>query len=361
MIATLDNKSTISENEYRGKLKVWRESTTTSPSGLHLGHYKAMISRHKYSAALEDDDEEYREKQNKWKRMQQEILDVHLSLLNYALTRGYAFHRWRKVANTILLKDPGVVKIHRTRVIHMYEADYNLAMGLKWRATIFQADIQKILHNGQFGSRPDRNAIDPVFIEEMQLELSRLTRKTIAQTNHDATACYDRIAPNLAVLASRVFGVSKEATACNARTLEQASYHVRTELGMAEHRYQHTADAPIYGTGQGSGNSPAIWCFISSLLYQCCDSHSIPAIYCRPDESQPVALGMIGFVDDSNGQTNTFKENETPATDRRIKFALQHNAQHWANLLGVSGGALELSKCSVHVAKWQFTSQGCPV
>jgi hypothetical protein len=56
--------------------------------------------------------------------MQEEMLAVHLTLLNYGLSRGNSFQRWRNVANTILFEDPGVIKIHRTRVIHLYKADY---------------------------------------------------------------------------------------------------------------------------------------------------------------------------------------------------------------------------------------------
>jgi ribonuclease HI len=293
--------------------------------------------------------------------MQQDLLEVHMTLLNYGLSRGYAFQRWKTVANTILFKDPGVIKIHRTRVIHLYEADYNLAMGLKWRKALHQAEILKSLHNGQFGSRPHRNAIDPVFIEEMQFELSRLTRKTFAQTNYDATACYDRIIPSLAVLASRSFGVPKESTAVNAKTLEGASYHIRTELGVTPEGYSHSVEAPIFGTGQGSGNSPAIWCFLSSLLYQCYDTGAHPARYCYPDHTNHLNIGMIGFVDDSNGQTNTFLENVGMISTSGIHASVQKNAQHWANLLSASGGALELSKCSVHVAQWGFTLHGAPV
>jgi hypothetical protein len=164
----------------------------------------------------EDEDDEHRQNRERLNLMQQELLHVHLALLNYALTRGYSYDRWKKVANTILFKDPGVIKIHRTRVIHLYKADYNLAMGLKWREAVFRAETLQLLHNGQFGSRPRRNAIDPVFLEELQFEMSRLTRKTVAQTNYDATACYDRIIPNLVMLASRRFGVPKETTASNA-------------------------------------------------------------------------------------------------------------------------------------------------
>jgi ribonuclease HI len=361
-IEQLKVETTISEKEFTGKLRAWRESTSTSPSGLHLGHYKALIARHRYSSIPEDEDEEHRQNRDRLNRMQRELLDLHLTLLNYALTRGYSYDRWKKVANTILFKDPGVIKIYRTRVIHLYEADYNLAMGLKWRAAVFRAETLQLLHNGQFGSRPRRNAINPVFIKELQFELSRLTRKTVAQTNYDATACYDRIIPNLAMLASRRFGVPKEVTASNARTLEQASYHVRTELGVSPVGYQHSEENPIFGTGQGSANSPAIWCFLSSLLYQCYDTLAVPASYCSPNKTGTVELGMVGFVDDSNGQTNAFMDTEGhPATIQQIRQSLRHNAQAWANLLGATGGALELSKCSVHVATWAFTMQGAPV
>ena len=40
---------------------------------------------------------------------------------------------------------------------------------------------------------------------------------------------------------------------------------------------------------------------------------------------------------------------------------MQANAQLWSDLLSVTGGALELSKCSYHVMAWQFTGQGSPV
>ena len=34
----------VTVEEFRGKMKAWRESTTTSPSGRHLGHYKLLIA-----------------------------------------------------------------------------------------------------------------------------------------------------------------------------------------------------------------------------------------------------------------------------------------------------------------------------
>jgi hypothetical protein len=144
-------------------------------------------------------------------------------------------------------------------------------LGLKWRSALLQAEALDQLNSGQYGSRPKRTALDPVFLEEMQLEMSRITRKTMILTNYDATACYDRIIPNLAMLASRKFGVHEKTTLSNVCTLELAEYRIRTDLGIAPEGYRHTPENPIYGTGQGSCNSPAIWCFISCLLYDCYD------------------------------------------------------------------------------------------
>ena len=34
----------ISMDEFKGKIRCWKESTTTSPSGRHLGRYKALFA-----------------------------------------------------------------------------------------------------------------------------------------------------------------------------------------------------------------------------------------------------------------------------------------------------------------------------
>ena len=104
-------------------------------------------------------------------------------------------------------------------------------MGLKWRSALNNAETLALLNDGQYGSRPNQNAIDPVFLEELQFKLFRLTRRT---TNYDATSCYDRIIPNLAMVTSQTYGVPKSVTASNAETVLHASYHIRTDLGLAE-------------------------------------------------------------------------------------------------------------------------------
>jgi hypothetical protein len=324
-------KPSIAYNNFVGKLNTWRESTSTSPSGMHLGHYKALLARHEFSD-LPDSDPRRAELDQK----RNDILNLHLQIINYALETGYSYNRWQQVANAMIFKEHGNIKIHRTQVIHLYEADYNLAMGLKWRAAMELSEASQDLNQGQYGSRPSRGAYDPVFIEEFQLEISRSSRKTLVQTNYDATSCYDRIIPNLAALVSQRYGVPQPVVMSNALTLEKAHYRLRTELGLSEECYSHTEDSPIYGTGQGSGNSPMIWCFLSSALFNCYEQTAYGASYATPDKSYQMKLHMVGYVDDSNGQTNMFEEN-IQSQDVEILDRARHDAQTWHDILHTSG------------------------
>jgi hypothetical protein len=345
---------TITESAYVGKLKSWRESTSTSPSVLHLGHYKAMTARHAF-ADMPDHDPQKTE----FESQRNDIIKLHMQLLNYALERGYSYLRWQQVTNAMLYREPGNYKIQRTRVIHLYEADYNLAMGLKWKEAMYTSEAGHDLNTGQYGSRTSRGAHDPVFIEEFQLEISRASRKTLLQINYDASSCYDRIIPNLAALVSQKYGVPQPAVLTNVQTLEAAQYKLKTDLGTSEQWYQHNTDFPIYSTGQGSGNSPMIWCFLSSVLFDCYAKRAHGAIYQLPDRGLTTKLHMIGYVDDSNGQTNQFLDDQQP-NDCEIINKAQHDAQQWHDLLQASGGALELPKCVYQILSWTFNSEGNP-
>ena len=353
---------TITMGEFRSKLKVWRESTSTSPSGQHLGHFKSLLAtRHGYSHVTGEDCPEDIAKRNELSDIQYKLLRLRLQLINYSLSTGYSYRRWQTIANSHILKEPGNIKIHRTRVIHIYEADYNLALGVKWREAMHRTDEEGVLNEGQYGSRPNQQAQDPVLLEDLQLDISRVSRKSLVLTNYDATSCYDRIIPPLAMLASRKFGVLKSVTLANVHTLEQAQYRIRTDLGLAPTGYSHSPDNPIYGTGQGSANSSMLWLFLDSILYDCYNSQAKPAVYCTPEQLHRISLAMAGFVDDSNGQANEFEKDEQERTWELILQHAQTNAQLWSNLLYASGGALELSKCSFHLLRWSFSVSGAPV
>jgi hypothetical protein len=290
--AQIQGSPFITDAEFSDKIHHWPEKTTTSPSGIDLGHYHMLIARTEFDDTDTPEEAEI-------KKQQSDLRSAHLALLNYGIRHGHSFHRWRTVVNIMIEKDPGKPRIHRLRVIHIYEADYNLMLAVKWRNAIHKAEDEIIVNEGQYGSRPNRNATDPVFMEEMQYEICRASRKPQVNGKEDATACFDRIIPNCAVLASRAFGVPKQVTAVWAKTLKEAKFHLRTMLGITEEEYSHSEEYPIYGTGQGSGNSPVVWCFISSVLFDSYEEKAHGASYESPDREDTITMFMVGFVDDS--------------------------------------------------------------
>jgi hypothetical protein len=70
---------------------------------------------------------------------------------------------------------------------------------------------------------------------------------------------------------------------------------------------------------------------------------------------------MIGFVNDSNGQVNTFADNDTSHVLSELHARGKKNASTWAQLLRATGGLFGLPKCSYHLLYWQFSMQGAPV
>jgi hypothetical protein len=66
-----------------------------------------------------------------------------------------------------------------------------------------------------------------------------------------------------------------------------------------------------------------------------------------------VALSMVGFIDDSTGQINDFKSHAQPTPEELSEF-MRHDAKLWNDLLWISGGLLELSKCSYHHIHFDF-------
>lgn len=138
----------ITYEEFRGKIQSWRETTCTSPSGRHLGRYRALFARGTYDKHTQE--EAYELFQSK----QRAIVDVILSIINYMIRHGRVLNRWKTIVNTMIFKDVGVFKIHRLRVIHIYEADFNLLLAVKWRQLLRYADETNLINPGQYGGRP---------------------------------------------------------------------------------------------------------------------------------------------------------------------------------------------------------------
>ena len=335
----------ISYNEFQRALSKWSEKTSTSPSGRHLGHYRVLLAKDKSNKYdLINMDPNY------------EILTVYYNIATAALNQGISLRRWQHVTTSMIKKTSGCARINKLRVIHLYEADYNLLLKILWaRKLVWNAHDHCRLNSGQSGSRPGCNAIDIVISKEMKYLYSRLTRSALATMDNDAKSCYDRIICSLAMIISQYFGMSERACKMQGTTLEKMKFRLRTALGDSHENYSHSDTTPIHGTGQGSCASPAIWLTISSILMDCLSELAGGMTMINVTNEQELIQWINGFVDD----TSLFCNMNLASNDINIlKSKMQNDMIIWQELLEASGGKLELSKCFYYILTWSYDKDG---
>ena len=120
----------ITLEEFKSSYKKWRVGTSTSPSGRHLSHQHALLQPHGIDPDLSPDDYAQAETSriDNWSAQH--------GIVSYAVKHGYCFSRWNQVVNAMIEKEPGNPQLHRLRVIHLYESDYNSLLGIKLRQVI---------------------------------------------------------------------------------------------------------------------------------------------------------------------------------------------------------------------------------
>ena len=339
----------ITLEEFKASYKKWRVGTSTSPSGRHLSHQHALFQPHGINQ--EEDPEQHSE-------AEQSRLDnwtAQHGIVSYGTQHGYCFNRWKQVVNAMIEKEPGNPQLHRLRVIHLYESDYNSILGIKLRSVVHDCEDSQVLNPGCYGSRSNRQASDPTYIEVLQYDYASLTRWPEIKFNNDATSCYDRIIPSISNVIARSMGLHSNIANIHGHMLEQAEYRIKTQLGISSGFYIHSLEHPVFGTGQGSCASPTIWMLNCSKYFDIYDSHCYGSKYINMAGTEELKLGMTGFVDDSGNNVNC-----QPEEIHTLSAKATHDAQLWNDILWSSGGALEHSKCCYHYLQTIFHETGAP-
>ena len=194
-------------------------------------------------------------------------------------------------------------------------------------------------------------------MEELRLDYSALTRTPMGLFDNDCSSCYDRILIPISSLIARGMGIHRNAVLVHANTLEQAQYKLKLGKQTSADSYTNCAMWPLHGSGQGSANSPTIWCFISSKLFQAHESQAFGMKMQTPFGDVTLKVNMVGFVDDATCVT----AGDPTAPLQDLITRMQHDAQLWNDILWSSGGKLELSKCGYHTSYYIFNPDGTPV
>jgi endonuclease/exonuclease/phosphatase family metal-dependent hydrolase len=338
----------IDIQEWKKKFKTWRESTRTSPSGLHLGHFKSLLVN------VYTQDNGKCEVDNEIASAQLELFEATLDIVNLAIVSERPLSRWKVATNIVIPKKKGSNDVKHLRNIHIYECDLNALLSLKWKEALSNAETEDFIIQSQCGSRKEKSSHDPVFMETAQLEIARLTRKQYGQINYDARACYDRILPNLAAMTSLVHGVPESLVHLHNRLLLGMTYHVHIEGASERATYAGDEHNMVYGSGQGCGNSPFIWLFISNILLKMFQQRAKGATYRSYRSTSALAIPVSAYVDDINTHHNIESGQNCLEEQMKQEFI------QWKDILEMSGGSLAQEKCNYYTVTWKFHNSGRP-
>ena len=213
-----------------------KKKHTTSPSGRHLGHYKAILQ-------------------------EPELIQHHCIMESLPLTYGFTPKRWTK-AIQIMLEKMGNPLIHRLRGILILKVDLNWVLRLIWGQRLFKNAVQNQTLMTAQQTRPVLHSITVLLNKVLANDHMKLTKGDSGSFYNNAEGCYDRSVPPRALLCCRRMGLPKTAAQMMGEILQNTIYKLKTGHGISDRTYLSTTLRRILGSGQGSGASPCIWTLV---------------------------------------------------------------------------------------------------
>ena len=326
-------KPILSLEEYHSFWKKKRENTVTSPFGLHVGHYKAATYK-------------------------LNILDVHRTLLLIPFQTGMVPVRWRRTVQTMLEKDPGSPWIHRLRIIELFDAQANAGFQIfVGRKMMRHAVENNLLCEESFGSTPGKMSSSALVQKIISIDQLRLERRAGGLFDCDASGCYDRIIPPLASVHLQALGLQQSIGTFLARLMFLAKRHVKTTHGISKQNIGTTRKKVLHGIGQGNGGGPAMWIAHLTIMFTALASVCNGFVMTCVETLQKISTLGTGYVDDVTLTLSLSRD--TQQSERKVHAHIKRMSQLWEQLLYITGGRLELSKCFWLPITWRW-HQGKP-
>jgi hypothetical protein len=170
----------------------------------------------------------------------------------------------------------------------------------------------------------------------------------------DISGCFDRILPSIISLLNRKNGCPESAVKMHAKTLRNAKYYLKTQLGVSDDFYSNKI-LPVYGNGQGAGDSPSQWSQESAMLFKIYRDLVPGAKMSLRDGPTIAEIPLTAFADDTNlTGNNDDKEKTTEDLIKETKYAFYV----WDRLLHATGHFMELGKCACYLSIWKFQEDG---
>ena len=307
----------ISGEDLRDIFHHTNEKTSSSPSGVHMGIWKA-------ATAIED------------------IADMLAASTTLPFLYGFSKQRWKRSLHVMLAKLDKPY-IHKLRIVQLFEADFNAALKILYSRRMMENSEKYRLNPDQvYASRKGNTVHDCLVNLQLTYEISHSTRSVMAILFNDMAGCYDRLRFNLINITTRRLGMHPNVNKAHNETLSEMVHNVRTANGDSDESFQATKDTG--GTGQGSGGSPPL-CHSQLVTMVATMSKLTPGQLLQdPTKTIRVLQHVINWVDDTINKECLQREDDMTRQITKIRDILVK----WRRILRITGGDLELSKTVVY-------------
>lgn len=122
----------ITIENFCNELFTWSKETTTSPYGLHLGHYRVLVWQHSYNHIGNCDKVTNYDMKKKLTTIQDNCLIMNVAMINYAQKYSLIYDRWKTIITTIVPEDKNIVKINRVIIVHLHKCNLTANVSIHW-------------------------------------------------------------------------------------------------------------------------------------------------------------------------------------------------------------------------------------
>jgi hypothetical protein len=329
-MATSDVQLHLLLEDFHQYFKSKQEGTASSPSGRHMGHYRAMLECLHCNNTI--------------------LPSIILNIAMISLQMATPLTRWQQ-ASQIMLEKGKEKHIENLWIIQLCEADLNFILHVIWGKRLIRHAFHH-LDKAQFAI-PGQTCHNAIISKQLYLDLSRQTFSTRLMIDYDAKAAFDRDISSIANLACQRFGLPKIAGDFMHNLLFHMSFHLVTGFGKSAATFSNADDFPNIGQGvlQCSSSACPIYILNSDICLQSYKKRSVGARFIHPVNGTYISDHAVQFVDDTtqfiNAQGTLPSQNtqDTGISEPSLFTCAQKNISEWNDLIWFSGGKLHPQKC----------------
>ncbi|KAL3788945.1 hypothetical protein HJC23_000229 [Cyclotella cryptica] len=321
----------ISTQEYQDFWSRSKEATSSSKSGRHFGHYRAITEN-------------------------PDLVSLQVKSINLVSRRGTPLDRWRQGVTVLLEKVAGNNRIDKLRAICLLEADFNWWLKVHFaRRMTHRMRATGALPLEQ-GATSGKTAMDSSLAKQLFFDQANVLHHCCAVTSTDAANCYDAVNHAAGSFVLQAMSVPINIVKCYLLCVQTMRFFLKTGFGMAKQSYGGSNQNPYMGLVQGSGAAPAAWTAISTVMLAAYKFKGYGAFFASAWSGILLGIAAILYVDDTDLLHMT-----SPNTSEASFFQqIQEATTYWAYLLQATGGNLKPEKCYWYFLTYKFV-QGKPL